>query len=51
VGCFGGHGLLSHYSLESLRKSLLKAAAEIPLEMECVATAEWPEGIKDCVEA
>jgi hypothetical protein len=32
-----------HNSLESLRRSLAKAAAEIPLEMECAATAEWPE--------
>jgi len=29
-----------HNSLESLRRSLVKAAAEIPLETECAATAE-----------
>jgi len=29
-------------SLESLRRSLVKAAAEIPLEMERAATEEWP---------
>jgi len=38
-------------SLESLRRSLVKAAAEIPLETERVATAEWPECLKACVEA
>jgi hypothetical protein len=40
-----------HNSLESLRRFLVKAAAEIPLETEWVATAEWPEGLKACVEA
>jgi hypothetical protein len=40
-----------HNSLESLRRSLVKAAAEIPLETECVTTAEWPEHLKACVEA
>jgi hypothetical protein len=40
-----------HNSLESLRRSLVKAAAEIPLETEYVATAEWPEHLKACVEA
>jgi hypothetical protein len=29
-----------HNSLESLRRSLVKAVAEIPLEMERVVTAE-----------
>jgi hypothetical protein len=28
-----------HKSLESLRRALVKAAAEIPLEIECAATA------------
>ena len=37
-----------HNSLESLRRSLAKAAAEIPLETESAATAEWPEGLKAC---
>jgi len=40
-----------HYSLESLRRSLVKAAAENPLEMERVATAEWPGHLKAYVEA
>jgi len=40
-----------HNSLESLRRSLVKAVAEIPLEMEHVVTAEWSEGLKACVEA
>jgi hypothetical protein len=39
-----------HNSLESLRRSLVKAAAEIPLETVCAATAEWPEHLKACVE-
>ena len=38
-------------SPESLRRSLVKAAAEIPLETERAATAEWPERLKACVEA
>ena len=38
-------------SLDSLRRSLVKAAAKIPLETECAATAEWPERLKACVEA
>jgi hypothetical protein len=42
---------MRHNSLESLRRSLLKAAAEIPLETEHAATAEWPESLKACVEA
>jgi hypothetical protein len=41
-----------HNSLESLRRSLVKAAAEISLEMEHVATAEWPEEHnKACIKA
>jgi hypothetical protein len=41
-----------HYNnLESLSRSLVKAATEIPLEMEHAATAEWPERLKACVEA
>jgi hypothetical protein len=39
------------HSLENLRRSLLKAAAEIPLETEHVATAKWPKHLKACVEA
>jgi hypothetical protein len=40
-----------HNSLESLRRSLVKAAVEIPLETERAATAEWPDCLKACVEA
>ena len=40
-----------HNSLESLSRSLVKAAAEVPLETEGAATAEWPERLKACVEA
>jgi len=40
-----------HNSLESLRRSLVKAAAEIPLETECAATAKWPECHKACFKA
>jgi len=40
-----------HNSLETLRRFLLKAAAEIPLEMEHAATAEWPERLKASFEA
>jgi hypothetical protein len=40
-----------HNSLESLRRSLVKAVAEIPLEMEHVVTAEWLECLKACVKA
>ena len=29
----------------------MKAAAEIPLETERAATADWPERLKACVEA
>jgi len=31
--------------------SLVREAAEIPLETEHAATAEWPEGLKACIEA
>jgi hypothetical protein len=39
-----------HNNLEILRRSLVKAATEIPLETERAATAEWPEHLKACVE-
>jgi len=29
----------------------VKAAAEIPLEKVSAVTAEWPEGLKACIEA
>jgi hypothetical protein len=35
----------------SLRRSLVKAEAEIPQETERAATAEWPKHLKVCVEA
>jgi len=37
--------------LESLKRSLVKAAAEIPMETVCAVTAKWPERLKACVEA
>jgi hypothetical protein len=40
-----------HNSLESLRRSLVKAAAEIPLETERAVIAKWSEHLKACVEA
>jgi hypothetical protein len=40
-----------HNSLESLRRSLLKAVAEIPPETESAASAGWPERLKAFVEA
>ena len=40
-----------HNGLDSLRRSLVKAAAEIPVETECATTAEWLECLKACVEA
>ena len=40
-----------HNSLESLKRSLMKAVAEIPLETVCAAIAEWLERLKACVEA
>jgi hypothetical protein len=32
-------------------RSLVKAAAEIPLETVCAATAEWLERLKACIKA
>jgi hypothetical protein len=40
-----------HSSLGSLKRFLVKTAAEIPWETVCAATAEWPEHLKACVEA
>jgi hypothetical protein len=34
-----------------MKRSLMKAAAEIPLETVRAAIAEWPERLKACVEA
>jgi len=40
-----------HNNLESLKRSLVKAVAGIPLETVRAAIAEWPGGLKACVEA
>jgi hypothetical protein len=40
-----------HNNLDSLKISLVKAAANIPLETARAATAEWPEHLKACVGA
>ena len=40
-----------HNNLDSLKRSLVKAAAEIPLETVRTAIAEWPECLKACVGA
>jgi len=40
-----------HNSLEGLRRYLVKASAEIPLEMVRASTAEWSERLTACVEA
>jgi hypothetical protein len=40
-----------HHNLDSLKRSLMKAAAEIPLETVRAAIAEWPEHLTACVEA
>jgi len=40
-----------HNNLDSLKRSLTKVAAEIPLETVCAVIAQWPEGLKACVEA
>jgi len=38
-------------SLESMRRSPVKVAAEIPMVTEHAATAEWSEHLKVCVKA
>jgi hypothetical protein len=40
-----------HNNLDSLKRSLVKAAAEIPLATVRAAIAGWPEHLKACVEA
>jgi len=40
-----------HYSLESVKRPLVKAVAENPLETEHAAIAEWLGQLKACVEA
>jgi len=39
-----------HISLEILRRSPVKVAAEISLVTECTATAEWSEHLKACIK-
>jgi len=38
-----------HNNLDSLKRSLVKEAAEISLEMACAAIAEWLECLKACI--
>ena len=40
-----------HNNLGTLKRSLVKAVSEIPLETVRAAIAEWPERLKACVEA
>jgi len=40
-----------HNSLDSLKRSLVEASSETPLETLRVAITEWPERLKACVEA
>jgi hypothetical protein len=40
-----------HNSLESLRRFLVKAAAEILMETKRVATTGWPKHLKASIEA
>jgi hypothetical protein len=40
-----------HNNLDSLQRSLVKAAAEILLDTVLAAIAEWPKHLKACVEA
>jgi hypothetical protein len=37
--------------MESLKRSLTKTAAEIPLETVCAVSAEWSKHLKACVKA
>jgi len=39
-----------HNNLDSLKRSLVKAAAEIPVETVCAAITGWPERLNACVE-
>jgi hypothetical protein len=40
-----------HNNQDSLKRSLVKASADIPLETVRAAIAEWLEGLKACVGA
>jgi hypothetical protein len=40
-----------HNNLDSLNRSLMKAAAQIPLETVRAMIAEWPEHLNACVRA
>jgi hypothetical protein len=44
-------GRKRHNNLDSLKRSLVKAAAEVTLETVRAATAEWPVRFKACVGA
>jgi hypothetical protein len=39
-----------HNNLDSLKRNLVKAAADIPLETVLATIAEWPEHLTACVE-
>jgi len=41
---------MRHNNSDSLKRSIIKAAAEIPLETARAAIAEWPYRLKACVE-
>ena len=52
MGCLEDMACQKHQNnLDSLKKSLEKGAAEIPLETVCATIAEWPECLKACVGA
>jgi len=40
-----------HNNLDSLKRSLVETAAEIPLETVRAAIAEWPERLQAGIEA
>jgi hypothetical protein len=40
-----------HNNLNSLKRTFVKAATEIPLETVRAAIADWPERLEACVEA
>jgi inhibitor of nuclear factor kappa-B kinase subunit alpha len=40
-----------HNNMDSMKRTLLKAVAKIPLETMCATTAEWPERLKTWIRA
>jgi len=40
-----------HNNPDSLKRSLVKTAADIPLETVCAVIAEWLEHLKACIRA